>query len=466
IMCAFMGGPLAMLDFPKVDRPLQPGTRLFLLRDRNDEAPLAKYVSALAGMALTEQSRDKIEFGAEAYWVIQFETQALTLAAVREGLVPVPGEQMTEFSAGASRSLRLDAAGSYQFELRYPRGGCTAKFGAESGPAVPDGADEVTWFRIPVAAGAEVPLHADWVCPQGVTPAAAKLSVWRDPSGAALSALNVTRKWAAEGVVQLAFGCLGGECVEFIPGQGVAPSLYYRGDLRTTPGAPYELNAWIRSATGRPIRMECGMWDAAHSRWAANQNITATAEWSNVRVRFQGGAEGGLTPAFRQSLGDLGTMLVDELQVKTAPRVEATDSLIPNGGFENGLAGWDSLKGKLREASDCHRGSCVEFLPLGSEMQYLVAWGAFTPAPGKTYEVSAWIRSGTGKPLRMQWGFWDQKANLWIAPQTYTATPEWTKVTNRFRRDTPEKLSPIFWQSQGDFGSMFIDEVELREVKQ
>ena len=83
---------------------------------------------------------------------------------------------------------------------------------------------------------------------------------------------------------------------------------------------------------------------------------------------------------------------------------------------------------------------------------------------GKTYQLSAWIRSGTSKPLRLQWGFWDKSKNNWVAPQMVTAGPEWTSVTSRFVSDTTGRLSPILWQSQGEYGSMLVDDLELVEV--
>jgi hypothetical protein len=34
----------------------------------------------------------------------------------------------------------------------------------------------------------------------------------------------------------------------------------------------------------------------------------------------------------------------------------------------------------------------------------------------------------------------------------------------RFPSGTNERLSPIFWESLGDFGSLFVDDVELKEI--
>ncbi|MEO8372222.1 MAG: carbohydrate binding domain-containing protein [Candidatus Solibacter sp.] len=499
VMAALMGGDENTMDFPKATHQLPPGTRVFLLRDTDDAAAVAQYRMATAGMPVTLMSKDKIEYGKVSYWITQFEVQPFSMAAVRAGFEAVRKDE-PPLVLSRTRLLELPAPGVYQIELRYPRGFGKVKFGAvrengewlEEGVAALEGDDQIVWFRRGVESGEPLRLRAEGECaPSDCAPFAARIGILRDAAGADAKMFNLIQKratlitnllptgsfdagldgWsAAKGTIQPAQECHSGNCVEFRPKGTEMQYLISWDAVRLEKGQRYEFDAWVRSGTGRPLRLEFGLWNAARKAWATNMEITAATEWSQVKLRFLNDTEAPLSPIFWQSRMEFGPMLVDEVELKPAATLpERKPQMIPNGDFENGLAGWSSPQGEMKEGSHCHTGVCAEFRPQGKVMQYLVSWDSVSLTKGKTYELSAWIRSGTirsgtAKPLRLQFGFWDRQGNNWVAPQTVTAGAQWTEVKTRFQSDTAARLSPIFWQSQGEYGAMVVDDVELVEV--
>jgi hypothetical protein len=509
-MCAFITINESMKDFPKVDKRFVPGTRIFLLRERPDAISAATYLMASAGMPVAVRSQDRIEGGDTSYWVTQLEVQPLSLGAVRQAFGPSgPANKRMEFvpaGSSAAKSLRLaarpitqTASGIFQFELRYPKKYGSIKLGVladngewREGSRAPltVGDDEIAWFRLGLKAGVPIRLATLTTCSTDDCPAIseARVSVLRDTSDSNIRAFNLNRGlreadgnlvpngdfeagitgWdGMKGKIRGWSNCYSGSCVEFVPLGKELQYLVSWDAVKLERDKSYEMTAWIRSGNGNALRLECGLWDISRQKWVGQQNFTASQTWSMVRVRFQNDTEHKLSPIFWQSRGDFGPMFVDEIELKEVTpetRGQGSTKLIPNGDFENGLTGWDSPKGRIRGGSNCHSGDCVEFVPLGNEMQYVVSWSAAKLAPGRSYELSAWIRSGTGKPIRVDCGMWDSKRQKWVGHEPFAATPAWAEVKVRFQNDTNESLSPIFWQSLGDFGSMFVDDVDLKEI--
>jgi hypothetical protein len=512
IMCSLITINESMKDFPKVDKKFVPGSHIFMLRERADSTAAATYLMASAGMPVAVRSQDQIESGDISYWMTHLEVEPLSLASVRRGFEPIgQANEQVDFVPTASdiaKPLRIaskpitqSVSGIYQFELRYPAKYGPVKFGAvaengawleESRVPVRDGDDEVAWFRSAVKSGVPVRLAALMQCSARDCPALfePKLSVMRDSSGANIRAFNLDRGLDAadgnllpnggfeagisgwdgmKGKIRASSKCYSGGCVEFLPLGKELQYLVSWDAVKLEQGKSYEMTAWLRSGNDKPIRLDCGLWDSSRQKWVGHQDFTATSSWSPVKVHIRNDTKQKLSPIFWQSRGDFGPMFVDEIELKeVAPMAKPADqgytNLIPNGGFEEGLGGWDSQKGKILEGSKCRSGGCVEFLPLGTEMQYLVSWSAAKLTPGKSYELSAWIRSGTGKPLRLDCGVWDSKRQKWVGHEPFTATTEWANLKVHFQNDTSESLSPIFWQSFGDFGSMFVDDVVLKEI--
>ncbi|MEO8371487.1 MAG: hypothetical protein ABI806_20030 [Candidatus Solibacter sp.] len=492
IMCSLITINESMMDFPRLvhsraqtDLKMQykAGARIFLLSERQEGIEAASYQIASAGMPVAVRSRDRISGDGESYWIVQLEVMPFTEAGLLEGFAVADRvEQRGAFPGNPT--VVLHRAGIYQFELRHAKSSGPVKFGAlgeagewleESGLAIAEGDEEISWFRMGVRPGKPVRLAVT-----GISSGA--LSVLRATEAADLRAFDMqrgkvrggnllaksnfddgTNDWTAmKGSLRPVAGFQSPGAVEFTPSGRDSQYLVWWNAVGLQTGQAYELTAWIRSMSGKPLRVECGMWDVARQRWTGRQAFTATQEWTQATVRFRSDTAAKVSPIFWQSLGDFGAMQVDEVELRPVARGIADTSSIPNGGFEDGLAGWDAPQGKIAPGDDCYRGACAEFTPLGTAMQYLVSWSSVAPVKGRSYEMTAWIRSASGKPLHLQCGIWEQKGNRFAAYRNVVATGEWQQITIPFRSDSNEKLSPIFWESLNEYGPLQVDEVTVR----
>jgi len=355
VMCSFITHNESMKQFPKVDKQYRPGTPVFVLLEQRNIAAAATYRLARAGMAAALRSQDRIEYGDTSYWITQLEIMPMSMAAVREGFeytgtpldwavesLPVSGTPAKTARWILRHPLSLPAPGVYQFELRYRKAAGNLRFGAvqpgggawleESGAAVPDGEDRVAWFRIGVKAGVPVLLAAEAELPFG----SAKVSILRDRSAIGVGTFNALGRDVSDGnlipkggfetglggwdhssgTVRFSSDCYSGGCVEFLPFGKGPQYLVQWNTAKVQPGKSYELSAWIRSGTGKPLRMEYGMWDATPSKWIGRQDFTATAQWTNVKLVFLNSTRNDLSPMFWESRGDLGSMFVDEVELQ------------------------------------------------------------------------------------------------------------------------------------------------------
>lgn len=145
-------------------------------------------------------------------------------------------------------------------------------------------------------------------------------------------------------------------------------------------------------------------------------------------------------------------------------RCRRPPELLTNGSFDDGVQGWDGSRGEIAAAPNGYRGAAVEFRPKGTAQQYLVSWDAAQLLPGREYRLQAWIRSRAGKPLRLEFGFWDNRVSDWAARRTFVADGEWKQAVLTFRNQSPNLLSPIFWELHSEFGPFQVDEVEVSET--
>lgn len=366
IMCAFVAHSLSMYRFLKVDKHYESGARIIVLTQQSDVTAAAGYLLAQAGMPAVLVSQDPIDYGGVLYWITQLEVLPRTMANLRRGFTAVRLDRrdiqpfgLSEFPARqgnaalALKKMTLPDSGVYQFEIRYRLSGGTLRFGVvspdrkwieQSGPPMEEGGGQVSWFRFGVKAGEPVELALQVDLPAGSHPSFAgppTLSVFRDGSAASpevFDALLVRPDpegnligngrfdagaggwdWF-RGELHSATDCHKAGCVEFVSHGGPGQCVTHWSAATLRPGVVYVYKAWIKSASVVPQQVQFGIWDQAASLWIAQDVVSATSQWREVKLKFRNDSSNPVpvaTPFFRRTQQP-GAFLIDEVVLREA----------------------------------------------------------------------------------------------------------------------------------------------------
>jgi hypothetical protein len=323
-----------------------------------DVTAAASYLLARAGMPTVLVSQDPVDYGGVSYWIMQLEVLPRTMANLRRGLAAVRLDQrdthlfgQPEFPARTFKEITLRDSGVYQFEIRYRLTGGAVRFGAvapggkwieQSGPPVEEGGDQVSWFRLGVQAGEPVDLALEADLGPGSRSsfaAAPELSVYRDGSAGSLELFDASVErpdregnlisngrfdaglggweWGG-GELSVATDCHKGSCVQFVYRGGRGAYIAHWGVASLRPGVVYELKAWIKSASAAPQPWLFGIWDPATGRCVAQDLVSATTQWREVKLQFRSDSSSPVGTEFLKNNREPSALLIDEVVLREA----------------------------------------------------------------------------------------------------------------------------------------------------
>ena len=138
--------------------------------------------------------------------------------------------------------------------------------------------------------------------------------------------------------------------------------------------------------------------------------------------------------------------------------------LVPtNVGFDSDTTGWNAVRSSISSEVGGHSGNCLTILKdvggAGGTDQY--AWQGNIPSVvGKTYKLTAWVKSGTSGDEAFELVLWDSGSNREL---TGTSVDGWTEYAVYYTA-TQTTLGCSLRKATATEGTMLFDTVSVKET--
>ncbi|WP_082333783.1 carbohydrate binding domain-containing protein [Mangrovimonas sp. TPBH4] len=195
-------------------------------------------------------------------------------------------------------------------------------------------------------------------------------------------------------------------------------------------GTQYEIGFWAKAAGPDGIfRISMSQWDGNGSDFFYSDDLSIPEDWTyfSFVVEAQTVASGVYRLLF-----DMGattqTFFVDAVTVKEYEVVES--SLAANGGFEDGLTGWNTLNGTHdTSTAEAHSGSAsmTSTGTGGNPWDVQMASDPMDMEAGNDYKISFWAKAaGPDGVFRISMSQWDGNGSDFFYSDDLSIPEDWT----------------------------------------
>lgn len=168
-----------------------------------------------------------------------------------------------------------------------------------------------------------------------------------------------------------------------------------------------------------------------------------------------------ITMTSTSSYGVMVRLNDDTLVTKDVDNLVSDTELITNGSFSANTDNWTAQHGSLANISGGKSGNCLELtVPGGEGIPY--AQQTLSVINGKTYIVSAWVKSGTSGNESAKLSIYETGA-VEIAYENINTSNSWQFISYTWTA-TVDTIRVILHRRTNTAGTMLFDEVSVREV--
>src|SRR5665647_1580030 len=236
----------------------------------------------------------------------------------------------------------------------------------------------------------------------------------------------------------------------------------------TTPGKTYNISFWIKGASPQTIQFEIRNSDGSVS-YQGGKSVTTS--WSQITYSY---TAPGTTMAIAFDLGGhANTFYIDDVSaVDPTATPPAYVDLVANGNFETAgsgklFANWSDLNHSngtfsVGTGGNVHGGSsslAATTTEGGNNYNTQILSDAWPTTPGKTYNISFWIRGASPQNVQFEIRNSDGSVNYQGGKPVNTS---WSQITYSYT--APGTTMSIAFDLGGHANTFFIDDVSASDA--